>query len=244
MLKENNLKKELGIIIATALVVGNMMGSGIFMLPATLASKAGPGPTMLAWILTGIGSILLALSFGNLGSKFPKTGGPYEYSKIAFGDFMGFENAWLYWNGSWIGNAAIITAIASYTGTLIPIINENHLVAFLYTSSILWIFTIINIMGTRKAGITQTVITIFELVLFIFFIGVAAYHFNPSYLQPMFPKDKGVGTIPTAAASTLWAFIGFETASVAAGEIKNPEKNVKRSTILGIDNCNCYVYDD
>lgn len=234
MSNEANLKKELGIVIATALVVGNMMGSGIFMLPATLASKAGPGPVMLAWLLTGAGSILLALSFASLGSKIPKTGGPYEYAKLAFGDFMGFENAWLYWNGSWIGNAAIITAIASYTGTLIPIINNNHLVAFLYTSAILWIFTIINILGTKKAGITQTVITIFELLLFIFFIGVAAAHFNPSFVQNMFPKNKGIETIPAAAASTLWAFIGFETASVAAGEIKNPEKNIKISTILGM----------
>lgn len=234
MEKNTHLKKELGLVIATALVVGNMMGSGIFMLPATLATKAGPGSTMLAWILTGLGSILLALSFANLGSKIPKTGGPYEYSKLAFGDFMGFLNAWLYWNGSWIGNAAIITAVASYTGKLIPAINNNHFIAFLYTSSILWIFTIINIMGVKKAGITQTIITIFELLLFIFFIGITAYHFNPALLKPMFPVDKGIGTVPAAAASTLWAFIGFETASVAAGEIKNPERNVKLSTILGM----------
>jgi len=234
MEKNTHLKKELGLVIATALVVGNMMGSGIFMLPATLATKAGPGSTMLAWILTGLGSILLALSFANLGSKIPKTGGPYEYSKLAFGDFMGFINAWLYWNGSWIGNAAIITAVASYTGKLIPAINNNHFIAFLYTSSILWIFTIINIMGVKKAGITQTIITIFELLLFVFFIGITAYHFNPALLKPMFPVDKGIGTVPAAAASTLWAFIGFETASVAAGEIKNPERNVKLSTILGM----------
>lgn len=234
MSNKNNLKKELGLIIATALVVGNMMGSGIFMLPATLAGKAGPGSTMIAWLLTGLGSIFLALSFANLGSKIPRTGGPYEYSKLAFGDFAGFMNAWLYWNGSWIGNAAIITAIASYTGTIIPIVNSNHLIAFLYTSAILWIFTIINIMGTKKAGVTQTAITIFELLLFIIFIGIAAVHFNPSFIHPMFPKGKGISTIPSAATSTLWAFIGFETASVAAGEIKNPEKNVKLSTIIGM----------
>jgi amino acid transporter len=153
MEKNTHLKKELGLVIATALVVGNMMGSGIFMLPATLATKAGPGSTILAWLLTGIGSIFLALSFANLGSKIPKTGGPYEYSKLAFGDFMGFLNAWLYWNGSWIGNAAIITAVASYTGNLIPVVANNHLIAFLYTSGILWIFTIINIMGVKKAGL-------------------------------------------------------------------------------------------
>ncbi|ETO39496.1 amino acid permease [Thermoanaerobacterium aotearoense] len=137
--KTQKLKKDIGLFIATALVTGNMMGSGIFMLPATLASKSGPGATILAWLVTGIGSILLALSFANLGSRIPKAGGPYEYSKLAFGDFIGFINAWLYWNGSWIGNAAVVIAVASYSSALFPILSQNHLAAFLYTSGILWI---------------------------------------------------------------------------------------------------------
>lgn len=234
MQKDVGLKKEMGLLVATTLVAGNMIGSGIFMLPATLANAAGPGSTLLAWALTGIGSILLALSFGNLGSRIPKTGGPYEYSKMALGGFMGFLNAWLYWTASWIGNAAIITSIASYTATLIPAIHNNGLYAFLYTSAILWIFTILNIKGVKEASFFQTVITIFKLLLFIFFIGITAYHFNPDFLAPMFPEDKGISTLPAAAAATLWAFTGFETAAVTAGEIKNPERNIRLSTILGI----------
>ena len=226
MENKKELKKELGIVIATALVAGNMMGSGIFMLPATLAGSSGPGATMLAWLITGIGSIFLALSFANLGSKIPKTGGPYEYSKMAFGDFIGFINAWLYWNGGWIGNAAILTAVASYTASVFPILNTNHTAAFIYTSAILWIFTFINILGVKKAGMVQTAITIFEIILFIFFLIITIFNFHISYLKPAFPKGMGMSTVPTAAAATLWAFIGFETASVAAGEIKDPEKNV------------------
>lgn len=234
MQKEAGLKKEMGLLVATTLVAGNMIGSGIFMLPATLANAAGPGSTLLAWALTGIGSIFLALSFGNLGSKIPKTGGPYEYSKMALGGFMGFLNAWLYWTASWIGNAAIITSIASYTATVIPAIHNNGLYAFLYTSGILWIFTILNIVGVKQASFFQTVITIFKLFLFMFFVGVTAYHFNPEFLTPAFPEGKGISTLPAAAAATLWAFTGFETATVTAGEIKNPERNIKLSTILGI----------
>ena len=98
----------------TALVVGNMIGSGIFMLPTTLANAAGPGATLIAWLITGIGSVFIALSFAHLGRIIPKTGGPYEYSKEAFGEFIGFANAWLYWIGSVIGNAAVIIAIGSY----------------------------------------------------------------------------------------------------------------------------------
>lgn len=228
------LKKGIGIIVATALVTGNMMGSGIFMLPATLAGESGPGSILLSWIITGLGSIFLALSFANLGSRYPKTGGPYEYSKLAFGNFTGFLNAWLYWNGSWIGNAAVIIAIASYAGNLFPIISSNHLAAFLFTSGILWIFTLINILGVRLAGRIQTAITIFELLLFTFFVIVSALHFHIANIMPLFPHDKGINTLSTAATSTLWAFIGLETATIAAGEIRNPEKNIRRSTILGI----------
>lgn len=234
MERDKGLKKDIGLLMATALVTGNMMGSGIFMIPATLAQKSGPAAAMIAWIITGMGSIFLALSFANLGSKIPKTGGPYEYSKLAFGDFIGFMSAWLYWNGSWIGNAAVIIAVGSYAGNILPILANNHIAGFIFTSAILWIFTLINIIGVKIAGKVQTVITIFELSLFTFFIIVSFTHFNVQNLMPMLPAGKGLNTIPAAATTTLWAFIGLESASVAAGEIKNPEKNVKRSTILGI----------
>ncbi|WP_026882699.1 APC family permease [Clostridium akagii] len=232
--KKTHLKKDIGLFIATALVTGNIMGSGIFMLPATLAKKSGPGATMLAWVLTAVGSIFLALSFAKLGSKIPKTGGPYEYSKSAFGDFTGFLSAWLYWNGSWIGNAAVVIAIASYAGMLFPILSTSHIAGLLFTSGILWIFTIVNIVGVRLAGKIQTTITVFEILLFLFFIVAAGMHFHIANMMPLFPKGKGIGTMPIAATSTLWAFVGLESASITAGEIKNPEKNVKRSTILGI----------
>lgn len=229
-----SLKKDIGLIVATALVTGNMMGSGIFMLPATLASKSGPGAVILAWLLTGIGSILIALSFGRLGSAFPKSGGPYEYSKTAFGDFMGFINAWLYWNGSWIGNAAVVVAVTTYTGALFPAVSQNPLYSLLYSSAILWIFTIINILGVKRAGSIQTSITVFEIILFLGFIIVAAMNFKPENVAVLFPEGYGLSTVTPAATATLWAFVGLESASITAEEIRNPQRNVKLSTILGI----------
>ena len=109
-MEDKHLKKEISLFMATMLVCGNMIGSGVFMLPSTLAQVSGPGATIIAWIITTIGSILIAISFANLGTKYPSTGGAYQYTKEAFGDFAGFLSAWLYWNGSWIGNAAIIVA--------------------------------------------------------------------------------------------------------------------------------------
>ncbi|SDF13932.1 amino acid permease [Sporolituus thermophilus] len=228
------LKKGLGLAAATALVMGNMIGSGIFMMPNTLANSAGPGASLLAWAFTGIGSILLALTFANLGSRYPQTGGPYAFSKMAFGEFTGFINAWSYWIGAIIGNAAILTAFASYLSFFFPIVKENGLVAFTITSFLLWFFTLINIKGVREAGLVTLITTILKVVPLIVFVIVGAGHFDLKIAGPMFPEGKGIETISAAATATLWAFIGLESATVAAGEIQNPERNVRLSTIWGI----------
>lgn len=227
------LKKEIGLFVATMLVCGNMIGSGVFMLPATLASDSGPLATIIAWMITAGGSILIAMSFAKLGSKFPETGGAYQYTKIAFGEFTGFLTAWLYWNGSWIGNAAIVVALTSYSAAIIPALNYP-LFSIIYSSAILWIFTIINIINVKSAGRLQAFATVFKIGFFAVFIIIGFFTFDISNLAPLIPEGKGLETIPLAATTTLWAFVGLESATVTAGEIKNPEKNVKRSTILGI----------
>lgn len=232
-MENRSLKKEISLFMATMLVCGNMIGSGVFMLPSTLAQVAGPGATVIAWILTTVGSILIAISFANLGAKYPSTGGAYQYTKEAFGDFAGFLSAWLYWNGSWIGNAAIIVAITSYASAVIPILN-NPMISIIFSSSILWIFTLINIAGVKKAGRIQSFVTVFKIGFFALFIIVAFLNFDKSNILPLYPQGKGLSTIPLAATSTLWAFVGLESATVAAGELKDPEKNVKKSTIYGI----------
>ena len=232
-MENKSLKKEISLFMATMLVCGNMIGSGVFMLPSTLAQVAGPGATVIAWILTTIGSILIAISFANLGAKYPSTGGAYQYTKEAFGDFAGFLSAWLYWNGSWIGNAAIIVAITSYASAVIPILN-NPMVSIIFSSSILWIFTLINIAGVKKAGKIQSFVTVFKIGFFALFIIVAFLNFDTSNILPLYPQGKGLSTVPLAATSTLWAFVGLESATVTAGELKDPEKNVKKSTIYGI----------
>ncbi|WP_294371266.1 APC family permease [uncultured Clostridium sp.] len=232
-MEEKKLKKEMSLFMATMLVCGNMIGSGVFMLPATLAQVAGPMSTIIAWIFTTIGSILIAVSFANLGSKYPSTGGAYQYTKEAFGEFAGFLSAWLYWNGSWIGNAAIIVAIASYAGAVIPALN-NPLVSIIFTSGILWSVTILNIIGVKHAGKIQSFVTVFKIGFFALFIIAAFLNFDSSNLTPFNPEGKDLSTVSLAATSTLWAFVGLESSTVTAGELKNPEKNVKKSTIYGL----------
>src|ERR671923_2314132 len=120
------LKRSMGLWMATALVVGNMVGSGVFLLPATLAGAAGP-VSMLGWLFTGAGAILLALVFANLGRALPRTGGPYAYTKRAFGDFAGFWTAWGYWIAIWAGNAAIAVAFVGYLTEFWGELGDNEL---------------------------------------------------------------------------------------------------------------------
>lgn len=232
-MENKSLKKEISLFMATMLVCGNMIGSGVFMLPSTLAQVSGPGATIIAWILTTVGSILIAISFANLGTKYPSTGGAYHYTKEAFGDFAGFLSAWLYWNGSWIGNAAILVAITSYASVVFPALN-NPTISIIFSSAVLWIFTLINISGVKKAGKIQSFVTVFKIAFFTLFIIVAFLNFDSVNILPLYPEGKGLSTVPLAATSTLWAFIGLESATVAAGELKNPEKNVRKSTIYGL----------
>lgn len=227
------LKRELGLVAATAIVVGNCIGSGIFTSAASLASASNPKTALLAWAITAIGSLLIALTFANLGSKMPKTGGPIVYTRAAFGDFAAFLIAWTYWIGAWVGNAAIITAFMLYFTYFVPQA-ASPLLAFLITSGVLWFFTIVNILGVKGAGRLGIITTLLKIVPLIIFVIIGAMNFNPEMLSTVSsPEVAGFSTLPAAIAIALWAFVGIESATVPAGEIKNPEKNIRKSTIYG-----------
>lgn len=232
--EEVHLKKGLGLISTTAIVTGNVMGSGIFLLVASLSQECSPGSAMIGWIISGLGAIFMGLSFANLGAKIPKTGGPYEYVKQAFGDFVGFTNAWLFWNSYWIAIIASLVSATAYVAAFIPFLNENRLAAFLFTSAVLWIFTYINIKGIEEAAVFQTILTTAVIILSIVFVFVTAPKFDIKNITPLFSEKKGLGSVSVAVSITLWAFSGFEAAAVSAGEVKNAKRNVKLATILGI----------
>jgi amino acid transporter len=227
------LKRELGLAAAVAIVVGNCIGSGIFTSAASLAAASNPKTAILAWVITSVGSLLIALSFASLGTAIPRTGGPIVYTRAAFGDFAGFLIAWTYWIGAWVGNAAIITAFMLYFTYFIPA-TATPVFAFLITSGILWLFTIINILGVKGAGRVSIVTTILKVGALVVFVIIAALHFNPAMLGTVSSaRVSGMSTLPAAIAIALWAFVGIESATVPAGEIKNPEKNIRKSTIYG-----------
>ena len=231
---EKELKRELGLLPATAIVVGNMIGSGIFMAPQGLAAASNPKTTIIAWIITALGSMLLALSFANLGVKIPKTGGPIVYTREAFGEFPAFLIAWTYWIGSWVGNAAIITAFMNYLSYFFPVFSQSKPLAFLTSSLILWALTYINYRGVKEAGIVSMITTVLKILPLIVFSVIALTRFNISYFNTVSSNEvSGISTLPAAIAITLWSFVGLESATIPAGEIKNPERNIKLSTIYG-----------
>ena len=233
-MKNTKSKKEIGLIVAIALVFSNIIGAGIFVIPSQLAQIAGVGSSILAWILTGFGAIILSFTFANLGSKMPINGGVVEYSRKSLGNFTGFMTAWLYWNGCWIGNATLLIVILKYLNGAFPFMAKNPLIGFLVCSFIIWLFTYINIRGAKSAGAVGTILVLLKLIILILFIIISSGIFNIQNITPILPTGSGLRSIPMAAAITFWAFEGIESATIASGEIKNPERNVKLSTIIAL----------
>ena len=227
------LKRSMGLWMAPALVVGNMIGSGVFLLPASMAGAAGP-MSILGWVFTGVGAILLALVFANLGRTFPRTGGPYAYARRAFGDFVGFQTAWGYWIAAWAGNAAIAVAFVGYLAVFVPDLNSSNLAAALVGIGVIWLLTFVNILGTRESGFVQVITTVLKFVPLAVIGIIGLFFIDGGNYSPFSPNEgSDVSQINTAATLALWAFIGLESATVPAEEVKDPERTIPRATILG-----------
>lgn len=224
-----------GLPTATALVVGSVIGTGVFGLPSALAVY---GPiSLVAFGLVTVGALALALIFGALSKRVPGSGGPYVYARDAFGDFGGFLNAWSYWITAWAGNAAIVVALVGYIEVFT---NTGHTKAWSIAIAMagLWIPAIINLSGIRSFARTQNISTVLKLIPLVFMatIGllfVKAHNFGSFNASGTSPGSA----ISAAAAIALFAYLGIETASVAAGRVRNPGRNVGRATVLGTIGC-------
>ncbi len=225
-------KKKLNLTMLTALVAGNMIGSGVFLLPADLA-KIG-SISILAWICTAIGAFFLAMVFAQLSHMMPKTGGPYAYAKAGMGQFIGFQTAYSYWIALWVGNAAIALAAVGYLAVYCPVF--THPIVSCFTAiCLVWIFTIINISGVRSAGAVQIVTTILKLMPILLIAAVGWWFLHPTYLTGSFNVShlSNTGAFSHAAALTLWSFVGVESATVPAASVDNPRRNIPIATLLG-----------
>ncbi|MFI0411734.1 amino acid permease [Actinomadura sp. 3N508] len=225
-------RRRLGLWMATALVVGNMIGSGVFLLPSSLAAY---GPiSLVAWGFTAAGAILLALVFARLARAYPRTGGPYAYARKAFGDFVGFQTAWGYWIAVWAGNAAIAVAFVGYLAHFWPELADNKALAAGVGLAAIWLLTAVNSYGIRQGGAVQVATTIIKLVpLLLIAVGGLFFIESGNFGEFNASGEGAFGAVTGAAALTLWAFIGLESATVPAEDVQNPEKTIPRATVAG-----------
>jgi APA family basic amino acid/polyamine antiporter len=224
--------KQLGLWMCTALVVGNMIGSGVFLLPASL----GPfgGISIVGWLVSAAGAICLALVFARLGQILPRTGGPYAFVRAGFGDFAGFLIAWSYWISMWTTDAALAVAFVSYLTVFFPILNAQPGLGAVTALGVIWLLTAVNIIGVRPAGYVQLVTTILKLLPLIAISIVGLFFFDPGHFRPF--NASGQPALPAISATvtlTLWAFLGLESGTVPAGEVRDASRTIPRATVLG-----------
>ena len=228
-------RRAFGFWICLALVIGNMIGSGFFLMPATLAPFGWNG--VAGWIVTTAGALCLAIVFGSLARSLPKAGGPYAYSREAFGPFAAFVVAWSYWLSMWIGNVAIATGVVAPLSTVFPGITEN---SALITLALVWGLTAINCYGAKTVGQIQLVTTLLKflplaavVLLAILVLGAGGGEAAPA-LRARDLSFSGETGIAAAAALVLWSFLGLESATVPAERIADPGRTIARATLIGV----------
>jgi APA family basic amino acid/polyamine antiporter len=218
--------------MAVALVMGNMIGSGVFLLPASLAPLGGV--SLIGWILSAGGSVLLALVFARLARSNPAAGGPYAYTRQAFGDLAGFLIAWGYWISTWCTTAALAVAFVGYLDPVIPALVRAPVPAATIAVAAVWLLTAVNVWGIRTAGQVQLATTVLK-ILPLFVIGIAGlFLLAPAHFTIEAVGARALaGQVSKAATLTLWAFLGLECATIAAGQIRDSARTVPRATIVG-----------
>ena len=184
----------------------------------------------------GGGAVCLGLTFARLARMTPATGGPYAYTRLAYGDFAGFLVAWGYWISIWASLPVIAVAFTGSIADLLPVLQGNRPIGVAITLGAIWLVTFTNLLGVKEAGIFAEVTTYTKLVPFfaISIIGLAFIH--PEHFSGGFnPSGKSLLDSSAALAPlTMFAYLGLESATVPAGDVRDPERTIPRSTMLGI----------
>ncbi|MEU4658344.1 amino acid permease [Streptomyces sp. NPDC023723] len=223
--------RRFGLPVATALVMGNIIGGGIFLLPASVAPFGTV--SLLAFGVLTVGAIALALVFGRLAARDPRTGGPYVYAREAFGDFAGFLAAWAYWITTWVSNAALAVAAVGYLDVLLPV-HGHRWTACLAALVLQWLPALANFAGTRYVGAVQLVSTVLKFVPLLLVAVGGLFFFDADNLGPFNASGTGaLGAVSASAAILLFSYLGVESAAVSAGEVKDPRRTVGRATVIG-----------
>ncbi|HEY3834842.1 MAG TPA: amino acid permease [Acidimicrobiia bacterium] len=224
-----------GLNTAVALIIGSIIGVGIFNLPTSLA---GYGPiTLVSMGLTTIGALALALLFAALSRRVPADGGPYAYSRVAYGNTVGFFNAWSYWITAWAGNAAIAVGWVLYVEVFV---NKGHnkLGSVLLVLVGLWLPAMVNLSGVKNMGSVQVITTILKFAAVAFMSVVGLFYIKSANFTPWnVSGGSSLAAIGGGMAIALFSYLGVEVAAVAAAKVKDPDRNIPRATLFGTLAC-------
>lgn len=218
---------------ATFLVAGNMIGSGIFLLPATLAAFGSV--TVIGWLITGIGAFLLAGVFVLLFRVKPESVGLVQQVRDGMGRFFGFQASLLYWIAGWVGNVAVALAATGYLSIFFPEL-KDPLPAMACSLTVIWLMTVINWLGVRQVADFEGGALLVGLLPVLVVTAIGWYAFDPVMFRESWnvSGQSDLQVIPATFALIFWAFVGVESATVAAAAVRNPARDVPIATLGGV----------
>ncbi len=224
--------RELGLYDSVLLGIGFIVGSGIFLFPIIMASKAGTF-SLVSWVIAGIYSILTGLCFAENAQKMPRAGGLYAYAHESFGNTIGFLTGWGFWTGYWMTMSTETIAIALYLGFFLPSLPQLYRI--LIATGIALILTFINYRGVKSGGRTEDYLTIGKIAPLVLFVVFGLFLIKFQNYYPMFPTN--VSLLPAIGSATvfaLWAYLGVEIITVPEEEIKDAKRTVPRAIIISV----------
>ncbi|HUA88111.1 MAG TPA: amino acid permease [Steroidobacteraceae bacterium] len=226
--------RTLGLGMATALVVGNIIGMGIFLMPASLAPYGLNALT--GWAVTVVGCLCVALVYATLARRFPSDDGPYDYTLRAFGPATAFVAMWCYWVSVWVANAAIALGVVGYLMYFVPQLQGTPFLAPVSALALVWLFVLVNLRGARTAGWVQVLTTVLKVlpqvavILLGLWILVRAPH---RYAEHVPATPASLRAVAAVSTLTLFAMLGIECAAIPAARVRDPQRNIPRATLIG-----------
>ncbi len=226
--------KKFGLWTSTSLVLGTMIGAGVFLMPSALASYGSI--SLIGWLFSSLGAILIAKVFANLSKLIPSAdGGPYAFTKAGLGDFAGFLIGWGYLISVWTTNAAIAVSLVSAMSTFFPILAQDSTIALALGLAFLWLLTWVNTLGVLASGRVQLMTTILKIVPLVLVAIGGLLFLDPKNLLPFNMSGTSSWQAITATTTlTFFAFLGIECATIPSSSVENPEQNISKATMLGV----------
>lgn len=224
--------RSLGVWSCTALVIGNIVGAGFFLVPAALAPYGAVA--LIGWLVIAVGALALGIVFVRLSRLMPETGGPYAYVRRAFGDFAGFLAAWGYWIAIWASLPAIALAVVDYMHVFVPGFGDIPIADTVIALIAMWAVALANMLGVKEAGRIQLILVGTKLVPLLGVSLIGLLWVDWSQFTPINPSSMPFFLALSATAPLImFAFAGMESATVPAGDVKNPRRTIAIATIAG-----------